>query len=226
MTKKYVTTRKKTKNAYYKLLNEKKHYILDFDGTLASTTQAHECAFHAVFARFDIDLVYSRVAGLTTDAAVRKLLDDAKIKLGEMEICNLITEKQNLARKLIPQSVEWFEGVPEFFQWSQISGKTLSLVTSASRSTLEVSLQSLPGSPMFSPCITGDDVTVGKPHPEGFLSVIRAARFNVKDCIVFEDSNAGCRAAICAGLDYVRVTPQFWIDIKSKISNGRAMNYD
>ncbi len=48
--------------------------------------------------------------------------------------------------------------------------------------------------------ITGNDVTMSKPHPEGML--LAAARIGVRPetCLVIEDSAAGLEAAICAGM--------------------------
>lgn len=208
------------------LLVRKKHFILDFDGTLADTTRAHAHAFQTVFAAFGVDVVYSKVAGLTTDAAIRTLAREAGIDLTETEVGGLVSQKQRLARELIPQWVQWFVGVPEFFRWAEGSGKTLSLVTSASRGTLDVSLRSLPGTPRFSPCIAGDDVSQGKPHPEGYRTVIDATGFSREDCLVFEDSEAGFRAAAEAGLDYVEVDPRTWSQIAALIQDGERLTHD
>ncbi|KAI9477830.1 MAG: putative glycerol-3-phosphate phosphatase [Benjaminiella poitrasii] len=47
---------------------------------------------------------------------------------------------------------------------------------------------------------TGDKLTKGKPDPEGYLLAAKLLHRDPKDCIVFEDAEAGVRAAIAAGM--------------------------
>ncbi|KAI7897721.1 HAD-like domain-containing protein [Cokeromyces recurvatus] len=47
---------------------------------------------------------------------------------------------------------------------------------------------------------TGDKLTKGKPDPEGYLLAAKLLHKDPKDCIVFEDADAGVRAAIAAGM--------------------------
>ena len=195
------------------LLAQKQHFILDFDGTLADTTAAHAEAYRRVFSEFDIQFDYRDVAGLATDAAVKRLLDAASIVLRPADVERLVVQKQAIARELLPTAVGWLDGVVDFFSWAEQSGKILSLVTSASRGTLDVALRSLQEAPVFHICLTRDDVVNGKPDPEGFLTAMQNARVTPERCIVFEDSEAGLAAARAAGLDHVRITRSVWSDI-------------
>ena len=54
--------------------------------------------------------------------------------------------------------------------------------------------------------IAAEDVSSGKPDPEGYL--LAAARLGAaaKDCLVFEDAPAGVEAARRAGCDVVAIT--------------------
>jgi beta-phosphoglucomutase-like phosphatase (HAD superfamily) len=57
----------------------------------------------------------------------------------------------------------------------------------------------------FSPILTSEDVTEGKPHPEIYLK--SAARLGIEpaEMLVLEDSQNGCRAAVAAGAITVAV---------------------
>ena len=48
--------------------------------------------------------------------------------------------------------------------------------------------------------ISADDVTRGKPHPEGYLLAARRLGVKPAECLVFEDSRAGLEAARAAGM--------------------------
>ncbi|PPD57079.1 MAG: haloacid dehalogenase [Methylotenera sp.] len=57
----------------------------------------------------------------------------------------------------------------------------------------------------FSHITSGQEVEHGKPNPDIYLLAIKKLGLNVEDCIAFEDSETGARAAIAAGLKVVVV---------------------
>ncbi len=61
------------------------------------------------------------------------------------------------------------------------------------------------GLPVPETIVTGDEVSAGKPAPDCFLLGARRLGFTAAQCLVFEDSAAGCEAAIAAGADLVVV---------------------
>jgi sugar-phosphatase len=56
--------------------------------------------------------------------------------------------------------------------------------------------------------VTGDELTFGKPHPEGYL--LAAARLGVapRCCVVIEDADAGIAAGLAAGCHVIAVGPR------------------
>ena len=52
---------------------------------------------------------------------------------------------------------------------------------------------------------SGQEVTHGKPSPDIYLFAVKKLGLNVEECIAFEDSETGARAAIAAGLKVVVV---------------------
>lgn len=50
---------------------------------------------------------------------------------------------------------------------------------------------------------TANDVTHGKPHPEGYLKAAAGLGIDPKDCVVFEDAPAGVRAGRAAGMTVI-----------------------
>ncbi|WP_084103438.1 HAD-IA family hydrolase [Demequina sp. NBRC 110056] len=55
--------------------------------------------------------------------------------------------------------------------------------------------------------IGADDVAAGKPDPEGFARAARELGVEGRDCVVFEDTDAGVRAGQAAGCTVVVVGP-------------------
>ncbi len=54
--------------------------------------------------------------------------------------------------------------------------------------------------------VTADDVTSGKPAPDGFQLAARRLGYEAADCLVFEDAAAGIEAAEAAGASVVVIT--------------------
>jgi beta-phosphoglucomutase len=59
----------------------------------------------------------------------------------------------------------------------------------------------------FCVVITGDDVVLGKPHPQPFLAAADALEVPPSRCLVIEDSPSGIEAARRAGMYSVAVGP-------------------
>lgn len=55
----------------------------------------------------------------------------------------------------------------------------------------------------FSHVTSGQEVKNGKPNPDIYLLAVKKLGLNVEECIAFEDSETGARAAIAAGLKVV-----------------------
>jgi sugar-phosphatase len=51
--------------------------------------------------------------------------------------------------------------------------------------------------------VSGDDVEHGKPAPDPYLLGAKKLGFSASDCIVFEDADAGVKAALAAGAAFV-----------------------
>jgi len=80
------------------------------------------------------------------------------------------------------------------------------LATSAGRKRTLESLKLLSISKYFSVVVTGDDVRNPKPAPDIFLLAARKMGVGPEDCVVVEDSVAGVRAAVAAGMKCVGFT--------------------
>ena len=73
------------------------------------------------------------------------------------------------------------------------------VVTSGMRRVAEFRLQ-VGGITPPDVLISAEDVSRGKPDPEGYLKAAKALGFAPADCIVVEDAAAGIQAAVAAGM--------------------------
>ena len=98
----------------------------------------------------------------------------------------------------IQERVPWRPGAVELLAHLQASGVPCALVTMSYERFVAPVLAALPeGS--FAAVVTGDAVTVGKPHPEPYLTAAALLGVDPGECLAIEDSNTGAKSAEAAG---------------------------
>ncbi|WP_285761215.1 HAD family hydrolase [Nocardiopsis ansamitocini] len=101
------------------------------------------------------------------------------------------------------------EHLPEsvaFLRVLHAEGVPFGLVTSAGRDWAELALEQLGVRELFRGLVTADDVTEGKPHPQGYLDGARILGYAPEHIVVFEDTPAGILAGKSAGMRVVGIT--------------------
>jgi len=184
------------------LLAGRRLFIFDLDGTLADTSPIHAAAFSAAFGA-PVD--YAAIAGLATDAAMRRLLAGANRPVEDEMVAALVTAKRAAARVGL-EAVREVAGAGAFVARAAASHR-LALCTSGARKTVEGTLARLGLTGRFDPVVTADDVARAKPAPDAFLAVLDRTGIAALDALVFEDSDAGLASARAAGLDAIRIGP-------------------
>ncbi|MET9915016.1 HAD-IA family hydrolase [Streptomyces sp. NPDC006476] len=86
----------------------------------------------------------------------------------------------------------------------RLTGQAWAVVTSGHR-PVAMSRLTTAGLPIPSVLITADDVIIGKPDPEGYLTAARRLGIPPSDCVVIEDAAAGLRAAHAAGMRAIAI---------------------
>jgi HAD superfamily hydrolase (TIGR01509 family) len=98
----------------------------------------------------------------------------------------------------ILRSVPWRPGAVELLADLKAAGIPCALVTMSYEKFVAPVLAALPeGS--FATVVTGDAVTVGKPHPEPYLTAAALLGVEPRECLAIEDSNTGAKSAEAAG---------------------------
>ncbi|WP_233209368.1 HAD family phosphatase [Mycobacterium sp. ENV421] len=84
----------------------------------------------------------------------------------------------------------------------------MAIVTGAQRDDVRAVLESSPVGELIRVVVAEEDVTSGKPDPEGFLSGAAQLGCAPTQIVVFEDSVPGVRGALAAGMSCVAVAPE------------------
>ncbi|MEV7005743.1 HAD family phosphatase [Streptosporangium sp. NPDC051022] len=178
--------------------------LFDLDGTLINT----ELRSQAVWARLLDRHGVSRDGGLLRGFIGRRgrdvLAERAELFPGK-RIDDLIDEVVSFHNDPGLPEVEPVLGAADLVRRVAEYGSSIAVVTSASRDWAEKRLAEVGVRDLVWTVVSAQDVTVGKPDPEGFL--LAAARLAVDParCVAFEDSIAGIAAAKAAGMTCVGI---------------------
>jgi HAD superfamily hydrolase (TIGR01509 family) len=186
------------------VLHGKELLIFDFDGTLVDTSLLHQAAFETVLAPWNIRVDYPKISGMKTLDAMRQLILNSHHTVTDSELTALVRDKQQYVRQLMRHGVSTMPGADAFLRWARPRYR-MALVSSGSTATITQALKQLGYTDWFDPIICAEDVTHAKPDPEGFLMALELTDVLASEALVFEDSEAGFKAAIQANLAYVDV---------------------
>lgn len=195
--------------------------ILDVDGTLAETEEAHRRAFNESFAAAGLGWRWSRetYAGLLRTAGGRERLRAFQSGLPEGErlaadaIAALHRDKTARYREIVAGGgLALRPGVAVLVARARARGLRLAVATTTGREnveTLTAACWGRPAAAVFDAIATGDEVAAKKPAPDVYRLALARLGLAPAACLAVEDSRIGLRAALAAGIATV-VTPSAW----------------
>ena len=173
-------------------------FLFDMDGTLVDSGAVVERAWALWAARYNLDLpellAYSH--GRPTIATMDYFgarFAPGKDWRDEAEDLMLFERNQSAGSVAIPGALEILE---------QLANAPWAVVTSAPRKLAEARIQGA-GLPLPKVLVPADEISNGKPHPEGFLKAASELGAAHNECVVFEDTPPGVEAGLAAGMQVV-----------------------
>ncbi len=182
--------------------------IFDLDGVLVDTAKYHYLAWKELAARLGFFFKESdneRLKGVSRMTSLEILLEVGGITATKEEKLALSKEKNDRYVEMLSMlnKSALLEGAEEYLKKLKSEGVLIAL-GSASKNAPMI-LEKLEITKYFDAIIDGNCVSKAKPDPEVFLKGAEALGVEPKDCIVFEDSQAGIEAAKNAGCGVIAV---------------------
>ena len=166
-------------------------FLFDMDGTLLDSSAVVERVWLTWARRHAIDerALLASLHGVRAEDTVRKFAGPS------LDIARE-TEWIRQAELADVEGIVPLEGIVTFI--SQLEPHEWAVVTSA---TLELATVRMNAAKIPIPrvMVTAEEVTRGKPDPEGFLLAAQRLCVPIEECLVFEDSLPGVKAAKAAG---------------------------
>ena len=180
--------------------------IWDMDGVIADTAPYHFSAWQEIFrkrgAEFTIE-DFKHSFGLRNDTIIRNILWEETAQ-GETEA--IAQEKEETFRSMIGQKIKPLPGAVELIKSLRENRFKIAIASSAPMENIQLITGSLGIDNCFQSIVTGQDVTEGKPSPQGFLLAAQRLGVEPKNCLVIEDAVAGVTAAKRAGMPCLAIT--------------------
>ncbi len=197
--------------------------IFDVDGTLADTERAHMAAFNHAFREIGLDWVWDEAlytellnisGGKERILHFWKQVNPGVKTLNAQDLNDRIDRIHQLKTAAYENAVNQGEvslrpGVLKLMDEALAAGLQLAIATTTSPVNIAALLRRAIGPDWrmnFSAIGDASTAPIKKPHPQVYLQMLDALQLPAAQCLAFEDSNNGLRAASAAGLATV-VTP-------------------
>lgn len=182
--------------------------IFDLDGVLIDSAQCHELSWHQFALKYGRDFssaLFRKTFGMPNALILQHLFPERK--LSPEELIELSEEKEIIFRDLARDSIHWLPGAKELLNSLKNRHEfVLTLYTSTPRSNVDFLNKILGLNHFFTIVLSANDVTCGKPDPEGFILALERMNLSPQQAVVIEDSPAGIHAAHLAGIRVIALT--------------------
>ena len=182
--------------------------IFDMDGTLIDNNPYHFKSWQVLFRRhgkpeLSKETFNKEMSGVPAMVTLRKYFGN---EYDEDGLKQLFKEKDEIYHHEYAPHIKPINGLEHFLKQLKANGIKTAVASSASTVNVEFAFSRLSIRPYFDAMIDATGITKPKPEPQIFLKAAEALRIEPVDCVVFEDSVSGVKAANAAGMKVVAIT--------------------
>lgn len=181
----------------------KKAFIFDLDGVIVDTAKYHFSAWKKLANSIGVDFTEhqnEQLKGVSRVKSLEKILTWGNKSISEDEFMELMALKNDDYLSYINKmdESEILPDVPKVLNYLTEKKQPIAL-GSASKNARSI-LSKVKLLDKFDSIVDGNDVKKAKPNPEVFTRAANELNMPAQDCIVFEDSLSGIKAANIAGM--------------------------
>ena len=189
----------------------KKAFIFDLDGVIVDTAKYHFLAWQKLAQELGIEFTPEHNEELKGVSRVRSL--DIILELGNVtasqEDKNKWLHQKNIDYLAYIDKMDDSEILPSVFETlAFIKEKNQFIALGSASKNARPILEKVNLLHFFDAIVDGNDVTNAKPDPEVFLQAAKLVGVSPENCIVFEDSQSGIKAANIANMLSVGIGEQ------------------
>ncbi|MBQ6612537.1 MAG: HAD family phosphatase [Alistipes sp.] len=187
-----------------------KGLLFDMDGVLVNNLDIHRQAFAEFFRRYGVERTFdelNRHFGRGNDDIMGDLMPREIVeRVGIRELGN---QKEAIYREIYAPIITPQAGLVDFLAKSNEHGLLCAVGSSGFKANVDFVLDKCDIRQYFQATVAGDEVTRCKPDPEIYLTAAKHLGIEAKECIVFEDAEAGIEAGKRAGMKVIALATTF-----------------
>lgn len=181
----------------------KKGFIFDLDGVVVDTAHYHFLAWKRLAEELEIpftEIQNEQLKGVSRVRSLEKILSWGNLTLSE-EVFNELLERKNKDYLSYIERMDEDEILPDVTRvLSYLKQNDQPIALGSASKNAKTILKEVNLFSVFDVIVDGTDVTKAKPDPEVFLKAAEGLHMPPEKCIVFEDAQAGIKAANSAGM--------------------------
>ena len=174
--------------------------IFDVDGVLIDSYQPHFLSWQRMFAELDepfTESTFRNTFGRTNCDIFAELFGE---RFSAAEVITFSDRKEAIYREIIKEEFPAIDGAGDLIDALEAAEFRLAVGSSGPPENVALTLECLGRADRIAACVTGADVTRGKPDPQVFLVAAEKLALAPQNCVVVEDAPAGVAAAKAAGM--------------------------
>lgn len=180
--------------------------IFDMDGLLIDSERIALLTFEQVCEAFGLEVqkgIYERCIGTNSRRTREILFEGYGADFPYKEFYSAWSKRY--VAQAVDQPVAVLDGVVELLSKLRDQNMPLAVATSTRYETALQKLKFAQLLDFFNVVVGGDQVEQSKPAPQIYLRAAQLLNISASNCIAFEDSDNGVRAAVAAGMTVVQV---------------------
>lgn len=185
-----------------------KAVVFDLDGVIVDTARYHYLAWKRLADELGIKFTETdneRLKGVSRIRSMEILMELGGITLSQHEKERLANKKNawfvDYVERMLPEEI--YPGVAALITTFKQHGMRIALASSSKNA--KTVLQLLHIEHLFEVVVDGTMVVHSKPDPEIFILAAKRLGVEPKECLVFEDAEAGVEAALAAGMHCIGI---------------------
>lgn len=179
--------------------------LFDLDGTVAHTDPIHFQVWLQLLLDYGLEIDEAFYKRRISGGRNWKILENILPQLAPEERQRLAEEKEARFRRQAT-NLKPLPGLSKLLQWTEARGLKRALVTNAPRQNVDFILSTLGLERTFAPVVLAENVPAPKPDPAIYNQALASLGIESEQAIAFEDSPAGIKAAVGAGIYTIGMT--------------------
>ncbi len=177
-----------------------KAILFDLDGVLVDSAECVERAWRSWSAQHGLN-----AEDVIAIAHGRRTMETVQAVAPHLDVQNEVTALE-LQEGMTSEGIYEIEGARELI--ARLPANRWAVVTSGTRAIASFRLN-LVEIPIPEVMVCADEISHGKPHPEGYLTAASRLGFDPRECVVIEDTPPGIEAAHAGGMRVIAVAATY-----------------